>query len=162
MSKIIKLNESEITKIIKSVIVENNSGDFKDFETEVELDIDYPGILADGKEIEDFIYPNRIPIKFDLEFYVRRYGIETIMVTNIRGPKEIEVELTFLADEKENEYDDYYEVTHKIPINWGTIELNRNSDSCGDIHTGVYSVQIDLDEGLFVDGVYYTPFPQKD
>ena len=92
MSKIIKLNESEITKIIKSVIVENNSGDFKDFETEVELEIDYPGILADGKEIEDFVYPRRIPIKFDLEFYVRRYGIETIMVTNIRGPKEIEVE----------------------------------------------------------------------
>ena len=167
MGKIIKLTESQIIDIVKNVngnvIKENSVNDFKDFERQVDLDVNYPSTLADGKEIEDLVAPNTITVKFDLEFYVRRYGVETIMVTNIRGPKEIEIELTFLKEEEDREdnYNDYYEVTHTIPINWNDIELSQDDNTCGDLHTTISSIQIDLDKGLFVDGIFYVPGPEQ-
>lgn len=158
MSKIIKLNEAKIVDIIKNVnkqlLKENSGDDFKDFEVDVDLDVEYSYTLADGSQLEEIIHPKTIRIKFDLEIYVRKRGIESIMVKNLRGPKELEVELVF-ENQKEDSDEWFEEVPHTIAIDWSNVERYSSSSSYSGYDTGVESITLSLDKGLFLEKIYY-------
>ena len=106
MHKIL-VTEKQFKSITKMIINESNEHRFKQ---DVEVDFDYHGITFNGDNI-DYIEKPNITLTFQIEMEYKQYGIKSIMVYDIKGPSEIELEIT-------PESDDAHVETLTIPLNW--------------------------------------------
>jgi hypothetical protein len=117
MTKTILITETQYNKLIK----ENLEDEFRDFEVNAELDFDLIVNTVDGRYVYDINGGKTIRIMFDLDVYIRKWGIDSIGITNVRGPKTMDINLTLEAI-GENDGDELVE--HTINLNWSDVEIN--------------------------------------
>lgn len=157
MKEVRKLDIKQLTNIVKTVkgsLLKEDNDRFTGYRASVELDFDRFNDF-EGRDIDDFRHPEEIEVTYDLYIYERRWGIESISVTNIKGPKEIEVEFDVFNEEKDD-YDTFY---HTIKLNWdGKFIESDTSNSYSDMQTRLYKIEISLDRALFQEKITYYPF----
>ena len=147
MTKIV-ITESQLKKLTKNL--NENYVDLNDtYEQECKVDIHDYGLNFKGYEINAIITPN-ITVTFQIDMYVKSYGITDILVVNVDGPSEIELEIHYYGEE-----DSDMEETITIPINWENVDMQKD-DELGWIGIN-NNIQVDLvnDENgkLVFDGI---------
>jgi hypothetical protein len=151
MGKIIQITENQY-KQLNTVLSEQSVSDFKDFQTNVNVEIDYLHREINGRSIWGITpLEKSIPITFDIDIYLRKWGIDDVIITNLRGPKTImlELELEPLTDD---DSDYYYE--HQIILDWSNVEIEYDGNSNP---KGIESIVIELDDFLFTSKIIVTP-----
>lgn len=151
MSKTIVINENQY-KRLGALLSEQSVNDFKDFSTTVPIEIDYLHRQFNGRSIWGITpVDEKITITFDIDVYLRKWGIDDIMVTNLRGPKAIELQLE-LEPVSDDDEDYYYD--HRIVLDWNNVEIDYSG---GSAPKGIESIVIELDEYLFTNKIIVTP-----
>jgi len=118
MTKIV-ITESQLKKLTKNL--NENYVDLNDtYEQECKVDIHDYGLNFKGYEINAIITPN-ITVTFQIDMYVKSYGITDILVVNVDGPSEIELEIHYYGEE-----DSDMEETITIPINWENVDMQQD------------------------------------
>lgn len=151
MGKTILITENQY-KRLGVLLSEQTTNDFKDFSMSVDVEIDYSHREIDGRRIWGMTPMEKtIPIVFDIDIYLRKWGIDDVMISNVRGPKTIDLQLEMepLTDDDE---DYYYE--HSITLDWTNVEIETNGNS---IPKGIDSITIELNEFLFPDKIIIHP-----
>lgn len=124
----IQISEAQLKSVKKLIKEENNPNMFKD---NVKLSFSYYDVTKDGAEIND-ISPIELEIGFEIGMSRRSWGYEYISLGSIRGPEQIEVEMSYY-DENENEVED----TLSLNLNWADTIIENESNNRGTI--GIYS-----------------------
>ena len=152
MNKKILITESQY-KRLGNLLSEQSVNDFRDFSTTVDVEIDYLHREFNGRSIWG-VSPvdKKIQITFDIDIYLRKWGIDDVMLTNFRGPKTIDLELE-LEPVSDDDEDYYYE--HRIVLDWTNVEIDYDKD-CS-TPRGIESIVIELDEYLFASKIIVTP-----
>lgn len=152
MNKKILITESQY-KRLGNLLSEQSVNDFRDFSTTVDVEIDYLHREFNGRSIWG-VSPvdKKIQITFDIDIYLRKWGIDDVMLTNFRGPKTIDLELE-LEPVSDDDEDYYYE--HRIVLDWTNVEIDYDND-CS-TPRGIESIVIELDEYLFASKIIVTP-----
>lgn len=114
MVKII-LTEEQFN-MVRNHINEQVDSRFRDTLTPV---LNYHNVTYKGFEIENITTPN-IVVGFDIDLDIRSWGIQRSNINNIKGPKEIEAEISYYPNE-----DDTSEEIITIPIDWSKITYNK-------------------------------------
>jgi hypothetical protein len=151
MGKIIQITENQY-KRLGALLSEQSVNDFRDFSTSVDVEIDYLHREFNGRRIWGITPADkRIPITFDIDINLRKWGIDDVMITNLKGPKTIELELE-LEPVSDDDEDYYYE--HRVVLDWNNVEIAYDGSSTP---KGIESIVIELDEFLFTSKIIVTP-----
>jgi hypothetical protein len=156
MPKTIKLNRKQVLGLAetlsKEVLNESVNPDMRDFRSQVPVEIEYPREY-NGRRIWGFNVGYNITLRFDLSVLLREWGIDSIGIGNVRGPRDIEAELE-LEPVTDDDEDYYYD--HTLQINWSEYEIDSDSNNT-DLHLGIEKVTLYLDEQLFVSKIGLHP-----
>lgn len=90
------------------------------YRTEVKLDLNYHGSSFKGREINT-ISSNPVNVTFDIDIDSREWGIKGISIFNIRGPKQIELEVEYYEDDLEDDFQELSE-TFIIDLDWSKLK----------------------------------------
>lgn len=86
-----------------------------------------------GSEINEITpYSDKIMVSFIIEMEYKQWGINGINVTSIKGPGEIEAEISFYP----NDSDDYVTETITIPLDWENSLITNKENEVGIITIG--------------------------
>ena len=149
MTKIV-ITENQLKKLTRNL--NENYVDLNDtYEQECKVDVNYYGLKFKGYEIND-INTFNMDLTFLIDMSVKSYGIRDISVYGVKGPSEIELEVSYWLQEDGR---DTTEETVVLPINWENVEMQED-ETLG--YIGISNlIQIDLvnnESGeLVVDGV---------
>lgn len=155
MSKSIKLKRKQVQNLAenlsKGLINESIGKDLLDFRTDVEVEIEHPR-RYDGQRIYNVSSIGKMSIVYDLYMTLRGWGIDSIEINNVRGPRDIEVEIEVepLTDDGEDTFE------HVLQLDWSEYEVD--SEGRRDVHLGIERVTLILDEHLFVVGITLHPW----
>lgn len=116
MAKIL-VTENQLVKI-KNFIIENEND--KSYHREVNVKVWGSGSKFNGMDIEDVI-DVKIKVLFDIEEEHRSWGIKDILISNIRGEEQIELEVGYYSD---NLDDIKYENTI-LNLDWELLETEE-------------------------------------
>ena len=116
MAKIL-VTENQLVKI-KNFIIENEND--KSYHREVNVKVWDTGVKFNGMDIEDVI-DVKIKVLFDIEEEYRSWGIKDILISNIRGEEQIELEVGYYSD---NLDDIKYENTI-LNLDWELLETEE-------------------------------------
>ena len=149
MTKIV-ITENQLKKLTRNL--NENYVDLNDtYKQECNVDLNYYGLKFKGYEINDVTTSNMV-LTFLIDMSVKSYGIRDISVYGVKGPSEIELEVSYWLQE---DGEDSTEETVVLPINWENVEMQED-ETLG--YIGISNlIQIDLvnnESGeLVVDGV---------
>jgi hypothetical protein len=138
MKKVV-LTEQQTDKLMKKVVNEQNSlhelihsdPDIHFIEVRI-CDFSHHRVTFKGKEIIDVSLGWKFKIEYRVEPEYRKYGIKTISVYGIRGPKEIDVNIEYYGRQSDPESlnnDSEVEETIKLPLNWDEMVIEHNDES---------------------------------
>lgn len=99
-----------------------------------------------GKEIDDFSAREAIKLTYDIEVHKTESSIESISVTNIRGPEKIKFEVKYYDDEQIDVDGINYDVKREvieIPIDWSILSTYKSK---GDSYTIDDTLQVWIDQ----------------
>lgn len=149
MTKIV-ITENQLKKLTRNL--NENYVDLNDtYKQECNVDLNYYGLKFKGYEINDVTTSNMV-LTFLIDMSVKSYGIRDISVYGVKGPSEIELEVSYWLQEDGR---DTTEETVVLPINWENVEMQED-ETLGYIGIGNL-IQIDLGNNesgeLVVDGV---------
>ena len=152
MKKII-LTESQI-KILTDKLI-NESSHFStddEFKIECEVNLNYYNTTYKQGEISDIITSD-IRLTHNIDMDVRSYGIKDISIYNLKGPSEIELEVSYFG-----ENDEELEDVITLPLNWENVEMQKDEDLD---YIGIRNdIQIDIENDengdLVVTGIIVT------
>ena len=116
MAKIL-VTENQLVKI-KNFIIENEND--KSYHREVGVKVSGNGAKFNGMDIED-VSDLKITVLFDIEEEHRSWGIKDILISNIRGEEQIELEVGYYSD---NLDDIKYENTI-LNLDWELLETEE-------------------------------------
>ena len=116
MAKIL-VTENQLVKI-KNFIIENEND--KSYHRELNVKVWDTGAKFNGMDIEDII-DVKIKVLFDIEEEHRSWGIKDILISNIRGEEQIELEVGYYSD---NLDDIKYENTI-LNLDWELLETEE-------------------------------------
>jgi hypothetical protein len=151
MAKIIQITENQYNRL-GALLSEQSVNDFTDFSTSVEVEIDYLHREFNGRRIWGITPADKtMPITFDIDINLRKWGIDDVMITNLRGPKTIDLELQL---EPVSDDDEDYDYEHRIVLDWNDVEIEYDGTS---VPKGIQSVVIELNEFLFTSKIIVTP-----
>jgi hypothetical protein len=149
MTKIV-ITENQLKKLTRNL--NENYVDLNDtYKQECNVDLNYYGLKFKGYEINDVTTSNMV-LTFLIDMSVKSYGIRDISVYGVKGPSEIELEVSYWLQE---DGEDSTEETVVLPINWENVEMQED-ETLG--YIGISNlIQIDLGNNesgeLVVDGV---------
>ena len=149
MTKIV-ITENQLKKLTRNL--NENYVDLNDtYEQECKVDVNYYGLKFKGYEIND-INTFNMDLTFLIDMSVKSYGIRDISVYGVKGPSEIELEVSYWLQE---DGEDSTEETVVLPINWENVDMQAD-ETLG--YIGISNlIQIDLGNNesgeLVVDGV---------
>lgn len=134
MKKII-LTERQCTKLIEQVPAMRaaeytlNDGRYH-MKCEFRFSYGYEGLITyKGGEIDD-ISDEFGDVSFLIEIDHETYGIKKISVTDIKGPKDIEVTVRYYPEGSSSEDEDWLkrrtEEKTRIPLNWRKLEIDNS------------------------------------
>ena len=92
----IRLTESQFDRIQKRL----NEGTENSYSRTVQVTFYYHNAKLKGHEI-DSIMDTNITMNFTIEMEARKWGVKDIIVGNIQGPSEIELDIDYWPDELE-------------------------------------------------------------
>jgi hypothetical protein len=140
MKKLI-LTESQMKTLISKVSNKKtlNEGVSDQYSRKVEVNIYVGNSTFKGKEIND-VSRYDMTISYGIEIEAREWGIKDILLYDIKGDDNLEIEVEYFLDENNT---DTEMVT--IPIDWDTLETESNTGE------GVVTVGDTLDVNLTND-----------
>jgi hypothetical protein len=149
----IKLTESQIERI-KNI----SEGQENKYNREIILNFN-KGNNFDFKGMEvDWLEKTKIRLSFDIDIEARSWGIKGIMLYNITGPEEVEMEVVYYPNESDDSESGYF----PVKLDWEKALVVSNEDSSGLITVGdeieVY-VEGSVESGFFaskIEVVAYT------
>lgn len=112
MTKIL-VTENQLVKI-KNFIIENEND--KSYHREVNVKVWGNRSKFNGMDIED-ISDIKMTVLFDIEEEHRSWGIKDVLISNIRGDKQIEVEVGYYSDD----LDDVKYENVILSLDWGLL-----------------------------------------
>jgi hypothetical protein len=120
------LTESQVERLKTKL----NEGLDSRYNREIAIEFDYYKAKYKGLPI-DYISPTNITVSFDINIDSRSWGIKSIDISGVSGPKNIEVKIQYYGANDE-EFDDWYE----IQLDWErliTSEERNGLITVGDI-----------------------------
>ena len=119
MAKFI-FTESQVEKIKRSL----NEGTIKgnEYEDRVTVDVETYGVKVNGEDI-DWASCADMRLTYDIHIEFATWGVDSIYLTNIKGPSEIEIEITPQTDEQR---DDVY---LNLPYDWENVTIEEEKGS---------------------------------
>src|SRR5690606_16845505 len=89
------------------------------------VEVTYYDATYNGRDIEDASV-NDIPLTFNIEIDARSWGIKEISLTNITGPKEIPVLITYYPDDEDATEPIESELI--LQLDWSKLEIEELED----------------------------------
>ena len=120
------LTESQVERLKTKL----NEGLDSRYNREIAIEFDYYKAKYKGLPI-DYISPTNITVSFDINIDSRSWGLKSIDISGVSGPKNIEVKIQYYGTNDE-EFDDWYE----IQLDWErliTSEERNGLITVGDI-----------------------------
>jgi len=121
MKKIV-LKEDQVDKLMNKIVSEQFLNQGK-YEQEVKCSFGYHNITYKGTEI-DWIPDVNFKVFFDIDMEARSYGINNIGIYRVRGPEEIELEVTYYADGS----DEPIEEEVRLRLDWSNVDVERDAN----------------------------------
>jgi|LakMenE18May11ns_1017448.scaffolds.fasta_scaffold9415255_2 hypothetical protein len=119
MTKII-LTEGQLKKLTKKLTEGTIKGN--EYEDSVSVDVETYGVKVNGEDI-DWASCADMRLTYDIHIEFASWGIDSIYLTNIKGPSEIEIEITPQTDEQQ---DDVY---LNLPYDWENVTIEEEQGS---------------------------------
>ena len=156
MGKKIKMTENQLQilkeNLQKRLITENNNPNLTNFRVRVPVEFETNNRFMGTDRPIYGITCDDIILEFDLGVYLKSWGIDDIQITEIRGPRNIEITIEVEApdDDSSDEY-----INHNILVDWNNVEIeDEQYDSCT---RSIEKVTMILDDGFFVQRLIIHP-----
>lgn len=104
-------------------LVKEGYGDDR-YEMECEVDLTYYKTKFNGKEVE-YATADKMRVSFLIDIEARSWGIKYLNVYDVRGPKELDVQLEYYIDETGDEHRDQMIA---VPIDWDKVVMTKNEE----------------------------------
>lgn len=118
MTKII-LTENQLKSLAKKLTEGTIRTD--EYEDEVSVNVETYDVKINGNDI-DWASCDKMTLTYNIGIEYASWGIQGIYVDNVKGPSEIEIEITPQTDEQESVY-------LNLPYNWDNVKIEENKGS---------------------------------
>lgn len=115
MTKII-VTETQLKKLTKKLNEGTIKGDT--YEDKVSVDVETYGVKINGQDIDWATCPE-MRLSYEIHIEYASWGIESIYLTNIKGPSEIEVEITPETDDQRED------ITLNLQYDWDNVVIEE-------------------------------------
>jgi hypothetical protein len=116
----IRLTERQLKSLLKKTKVLNEGTiSSEEYSDEVKVDVETYGVKINGNDI-DWATCANMELSYNIEIERSSWGLNGISVNNIKGPSEIEIEITPQTDDRQDD------ILVTLPYSWENIQIEED------------------------------------